>query len=170
LAYDTTYIAAVSGAQNSSGVAMNSLFSWSFKTISQAALPPVVMTGVQPELNKRRDITKVVIKFSGPLDGALAQKVGIYRLILAGKHGSFTTKTAKIVRLRSAIYDASVGQVTLILKRAMSFSTTIQLQVNGQPTSGLRDSFGRYIDAGTNAVAVLHRGGTTIVSSIELSG
>ena len=162
LAYNTTYTATVSGAKNSSGIPINSLFSWSFTTISPAALPPVLMTGVQTDLNKRRQITKIVITFSGPLDGVEAPKVGIYRLIVASKHGSFTTKTARVIRPRSVIYDAALGQVTLILKGPLSFSMPIQLQVNGQPPSGLRDSFGRYIDAGTNAVAVLRRGGVTI--------
>jgi hypothetical protein len=162
LAPSTRYTATISGAEGQSGGVMTGSVTWSFTTNSPAPVPPVVITGVQRVLNKRRQITKIFITFSGPLDGTEAEEVGIYRLIVAGKHGSFTTKTARTVRLRSAIYDAADGQVTLVLKRSLSFSRPIQLQVNGQPPAGLQDSVGRYIGGGTDAVVVLRRGAAMI--------
>ena len=157
LAPSTRYTASISGVEGQSGGVMAGSVTWTFTTNAPAPVPPVVITGVQSVLNRRGQITKVVITFSGPLDGALAQETGNYRLAIAGKHGSFTTRTARIVKPLSAIYNAD-GQVTLILKKAISFSRPIQLQVNGKSPSGLRDSFGRYIDGGSNAVAVLLRG------------
>ena len=162
LAPSTRYTATINGVVDQSGEVMTNQVTWSFTTIAPAPVPPVALTQIQTVLNKRHQITKVVITFSGPLDGAESQQVAIYRLTVAGTHGSFTTKTARRIRPRSAIYAAALGQVTLILKAPLSFSRPIQLQVNGQAPSGLRDSSGRYINGGSNALAVLRRGGTSI--------
>ena len=53
-------------------------------------------------------------------------------------------------------------------KKGFALTKPVQIQVNGQPPSGLEDSFGRLIDGdhdrqpGGSAVALLGRGGATI--------
>jgi parallel beta-helix repeat protein len=164
LAYETTYTATVDEVENGAGAAMTAPFDWCFTTLSISEVPPVVITAVQAELNRRHELTKVVLTYSGPLDAIEAQNPAIYRLITAGKHGSFTARTAKTVRPRSAVYDVALDQVTVALKKPIAFSKPVELEVSCQPPSGLRDSFGRYLYGGTDAAAVLSRGQTRIDS------
>ena len=162
LAYGTTYTATVSGAQSQSGAAMASPVEWTFTTASAPAIPVVTITSVEPVLKKRRPLTQVVITFSGPIDAGEASLLQYYRLTIAGKHGSFTARNARFVRLRSAVCDSATNSVTLTSSKPFSLATPLQLIVFGQPPSGLEDASGRLIDGGTNAVAILRRGGVTI--------
>src|SRR5207248_1693725 len=86
------------------------------------------------------------ISFSGDLDAAEAQQLGVYRLTTAGKHGSFTTKNAKVIKLRLAVYHGANDTVALTPSKPFKLSKPVQLQVNGQPPGGLEDSLGRLID------------------------
>jgi hypothetical protein len=163
LAYSTSYTATVSGAQSTSGGPMIDPMTWSFTTASLATTPPVVVvTKVEPVLNKRHLVTEILVAFSGPVDGAEAQDVAIYHLTIADAHGSFTHKKARNVKIRSAIYDAAKNTITLDLTKRIPLSKPVQVQINGQPPSGLQDSMGGFIDGGNNIVAVLRRGGPTI--------
>ena len=64
-------------------------------------------------------------------------------------------------------------KVTLTLKKPLALTKPVQLQVSGQPPSGLEDSSGRLIDGdhnghtGGNAIALLHRGGATISARVH---
>ena len=52
------------------------------------------MTSVREVLNKKKQVTEVIITFSGAVSSAEAGHTGIYRLATAGKHGSYTAKNA----------------------------------------------------------------------------
>jgi hypothetical protein len=126
----------------------------------------VTVTTVGDRL-KRHIVTQITINFSGPVNAAEAQNTGVYRLAIAGKRGSFTVKSAKVVKLRSAVYNAATDSVTLTPTRAFALTKPVQLVVEG---SGLHDSEGRPIDgsnngqSGSNAVALIARNGVTLYS------
>ena len=134
-----------------------------------SALPPLVtMNNVQLIENKRRQVIEILVGFSGGLNVAEADNTATYLLTAAGRSGSFTAKGAEVIRLRSAVYNASKDTVALFPKGPMSLRRAVQLQVKGQPPSGLQDNYGRYIDgnrdgqAGSNAVAILGGSGSTV--------
>ena len=85
-----------------------------------------------------------------------------YRLTVAGKDGSFTARNAIAVRLQSAVYDTANNTVTLTSSEPFSLAKPLQLIIFGKPPSGLKDDLGRFIDGGTNVVAILSRSGVTI--------
>jgi sugar lactone lactonase YvrE len=123
--------------------------------------PLVTMTNVSAVLTKRHWVMKILVTFDGSVNVTEAQDLGIYRLTMAGMHGSFTVKSAKVITLRSATYSNATHSVLLIPRKSFSLTKPVQLQIDGVPPSGLRDIFGRYIDgarkgqSGSNAVAVL---------------
>jgi len=125
---------------------------------------------VQVVKNKKHQVTEILIGFSGALNAAEAQELGIYRLTTAGTHGSFTAKNAQIIKLKSAIYDAANDTVALFPKKPFALTKKVQLQVDGVPPSGLEDSFGRLIDgadngqAGSNADVILSKGGVSLTA------
>jgi hypothetical protein len=121
------------------------------------------MESVQLVMNKRHRVKDVIIDFSGGVNSAQAQNLAEYRLVKAGKRGSFTAKHPKLIKLRSAVYNGTSDTVTLTPRKPFALRKPVQLQVNGEPPSGLHDSFGRLIDGhhdgqpGGNAVAVLQK-------------
>lgn len=96
-----------------------------------------------------------------------AQAIATYELVAAGKGGSFTAKTAKAIKIKSASYNAATHQV-ILTPSPFTLSQPVELVVNGSGPHGLKDAEGRYIDgadngaAGTNAVAILKKGGVTM--------
>src|SRR5262249_10510922 len=58
--------------------------------------PLVTMTGVKVSANKKHLVTQILVTFSGPVKVAEAQNRSTYRLVIAGKKGSFTAKNAKV--------------------------------------------------------------------------
>jgi hypothetical protein len=128
-------------------------------------LPPLVsMTTVRPVTNKKHLVTQIIISFSGAVNATQADSLNVYRLATAGKHGSYTAKSATVIKLRSALYNPASDSVTLTPKKAFALTKPVQLVVDGLPPSGLEDSTGRLINGGNNAVAVLARGGVTITA------
>jgi hypothetical protein len=131
--------------------------------------PLVTVTNVREVMNKKHQLTRIVIAFSGALDSGQADRTsGIYRLALAGKKGSYTAKSATVIKLRSAVYAPASDSVTLTLKKPLILKKAAQLQINGSTPAGLHDAFGRLIDgdrngtAGGNAVVVLSPGGVIV--------
>jgi hypothetical protein len=126
------------------------------------------MEGVQLVMNKRHRVKEVIIEFSGGINAAQAQNTAEYRLVKAGKRGLFTAKHPKLIHLRRAVYNGTRDTVTLIPKGPFALRKPVQLQVNGEPPSGLDDTLGRLIDgrhdgqSGSNAVVVLQQSGPTI--------
>jgi hypothetical protein len=122
------------------------------------------MTTVRPVTNKKHLVTQINVSFSGAVNAAEADSLNVYRLATAGKHGSYTAENAKVINLKSAVYNPASDSVTLTPKKAFALTKPVQLVVDGQPPSGLEDSAGRVINGGNNAVAVLTRGGATITA------
>jgi hypothetical protein len=129
---------------------------------------PVSVTVVHDEINKKHQVTEVMVTFSGAVNAAEARNPSIYRLTLPGKKGSYTAKNAKVIKIKSAGYDAADDTVTLIPSKPFALTKPVQLLIDGQPPSGLQDGSGRYIDGahrrtpGSNAVAILSRGGAAV--------
>jgi hypothetical protein len=123
--------------------------------------PLVTMETVRLLTNKKHRVTEIIVGFSGGLESAQAQNTAEYRLVKAGKKGLFTAKHAKLIKLRSAVYNGSSDTVTLSPNKPFALTKPVQLQVIGEPPSGLDDTLGRPIDGnhdgqpGGNAVAVL---------------
>ena len=119
-------------------------------------------------VKKKGKVKEVVLGFSGGLNGSEATSIGEYELLVAGKHGSFTAKNAKVLKLKSAVYNGTTHTVSLTPKKGLVLKKPVELIVNGEGPSGLEDSSGRLIDgnddgqAGGNAVAVLTRQGARI--------
>jgi plastocyanin len=137
--------------------------------VTPQPLPPLVsLTHVRFTRNKKRLLTQIAVDFSGGVNVAAADSVATYRLATAGKKGSFDARNAKVIKLKSAVYDAVLHEVILTLKKPFALSKTIQLRVSGNPPAGLTDSVGRLIDgdhngtAGGNAIALLRAGGVIL--------
>jgi hypothetical protein len=91
-------------------------------------------------MNKKHQVTEILVTFSGAVNAGEAQSLGTYRLATPGKHGSFTAKNAKVIKLRSAAYNASNDTVTLIPSRPFARTKPVQLLVAGVPASNLQGS------------------------------
>ncbi len=137
-------------------------------TVTFPTPPLVTVTDIQMVLNKKHLLTQILVTFSGTVNAGEAENPGTYRVAAAGKNGSFTTKNAKVIMLRSAAFDSTSDNVTLTLEKPFKLSKPVQLQVNGTSPSGLEDGFGRLLDGnhdgepGGDASAVLSRGGARI--------
>jgi len=124
--------------------------------------PPVVtMTNVQDKTNKKHQVTEVIVTFSGAVNMTEAQSISTYELIAAGTGGSFTAKSAKVIKINSAVYNATTHTVTLT-PAPFTLSKAVELVVDGVAPNGLQDSAGRYIDGTHDGVAVLKKGGVAI--------
>jgi hypothetical protein len=112
-------------------------------------------------------VTEILVGFSGAVNASEADSLGTYRLATAGRHGSFTAKNARIIKLKSAVYNAGTDTVALFPRKPFALTKPVQVVVDGVPPAGLQDSLGRLIDgdhngrAGGNAVAILSRGGVS---------
>jgi hypothetical protein len=140
--------------------------------VTTQILPPpppllVTLTSVQTLKNKKHQVIRIILGFSGAVDAMEAQAPGIYRMVIAGKHQTFTAKNARVIKLKSARINAADNLVTLTPRKAFRLTKPVQLRVNGQTPGGLEDRFGRVIDGdrdgqpGGNAVVVLRRSGVT---------
>jgi hypothetical protein len=130
----------------------------------------VTLSNVQVVTNKRHQVTEILVGFSGALNAAEASDLGLYHLVQAGSRGSFTARNAKTIRLEAATYNAAIDTVVLVPGELFTLAKRVQLQVDGVPPSGLEDSSGRFIDGdrsgqpGSNAVAILSRGGVSMAA------
>jgi hypothetical protein len=140
-----------------------------FVVVPAAAKPgPLVhVSHVTDVQNSSHHVTKITITFSGALNATEAKSLANYRLVMAGTNGSFTAKNAKVLAIKSAVYNATAHTVTLTPVTAFALSSPVQLTMNGTSASGLHDTFGRLLDgadkgkAGGNAVAVFSKTGVT---------
>jgi len=129
--------------------------------------PLVTMKSVQLKTNKKHQVTGIVIGFSGGVNATEAQSIATYELVAAGAGGSFTAKNAKVISIKSAVYNAVSHQV-ILTTAPFTLSQPVELVVNGNAPRGLQDTHGRLIDgsrvgkAGGDAVAVLKKGGVTM--------
>ena len=86
---------------------------------------------------RARNVTGIVLQFSGALNPAQAQNLAAYQLVTPGRDKKFGTRDDKRVALASARYDGSTHTVTLIPKQAFNKMQLQQLTVEsallGQP-------------------------------------
>jgi len=125
------------------------------------APPLVTVVNVQDSMNKKHQVTEILVTFSGPVNTAKADSINTYGLATPGKKGSYTAKNAGLIRLKSAVYNGSSHTVTLTAKKPFALTKPVQLLIYGTGASGLQDAEGRLIDgdhnrtAGGNAIAIL---------------
>ena len=136
--------------------------------VALPAPPPLVtVTNVQDVTNKKHEVIQIIITFSGALNVAEADQIGTYRLATPGKKGSYTAKSAGILKLKSARYSETTENVTLTPKKPFPLTKPVQLVVYGSGQTALQDSLGRFIHGGTNAVALLRRAGVTVTAVLS---
>ena len=133
--------------------------------------PPLVTLGsVQPLTNKKHQLKQIELNWSGALNPSEAASTAIYELILGNKAGAFVPTKKNLIKIKSAAYAADT--VTLSLKKPLKITKSLELIVQGTAPSGLQDAEGRLIDgadtgsAGSNAVAVLSKGGGVKINAI----
>jgi cyclophilin family peptidyl-prolyl cis-trans isomerase len=135
--------------------------------VSSSLPPPVTVQNVQLGQNRRKEVTNIQVTFSEPVNSAQADAQATYRLVAAGRGGSFTARNARVIKPSSIVYSVTDNTATLTLKKPMKLTKALQLTVQGTGTSGLVDSIGRYIDGanngqpGSNAVIAIKRQGVS---------
>jgi hypothetical protein len=125
--------------------------------------PLVWVTNVQTKENRNHMVTQITVDFSGSVNASEADSVATYRLVRAGKRGSFAAKNAMVLKLKSAMMiNAADDAVTLTPRKAFALTMMkVELIVDGQSPGGLQDSSGQLIDGdqngqpGSNAVVIL---------------
>ena len=134
-------------------------------------IPPLVsVASVSPVFGRRKTVIAVIVRFSGPVFAAQAESVAEYRLAIAGKKGSFDAKNAKVIALKSAVYNSATFTVTLTPVKKFPLKKPVEVRVQGQAPSGLHDSFGRLISGDPNGIvsgnanAILSRGSVRILA------
>jgi len=113
---------------------------------SSIQIPPLVtVTHVQVEtvhLKKRKMVTELLITFSGALNAAAADILANYHLATPGK-GKKSKTYNKFIYLKSAVYDRTAHQVTLLLTGKLALTRPPQLRITA---SGILDASGRPLD------------------------
>jgi hypothetical protein len=134
------------------------------------AAPPSVVNvmGVVKCSNAKHQIVAISVTFTHAVNSREADSTGTYHLVSAGTGGSFTAKNASVIKLKRAVYTSSTDSVTLMPSKPVGLTKPVELIIYGSGPSGLRDSYGQYIDgdhngvAGGNAVVVLAGSGAKI--------
>lgn len=167
------YLISVSGASSP-----NYTITFIDGTLTVISPPLVTMSGVVDRTNKKHQVTEILVTFSGAVNAAEADSISTYRLATPGKKGSYTSKNAGIIKLKSAVYNGSSDTVALTPKAPFTLTKPVQLLVYGTGPSGLQDAEGRLIDGddngspGSNAVAIISKKSVTIeaVPLVRTSG
>jgi plastocyanin len=103
-----------------------------------AVTPPVAVLVTDVEaVQKKRMLTGITVDFSGPVNPSAADNIAMYQLSMAGKNGAFDTRTARAIKLRSAVFDATQNQVTLTLKKPLRPAKAVKLTIQGQPAGSV---------------------------------
>jgi hypothetical protein len=108
---------------------------------------------VQDVVNKRHQVTEIVVDFSGPVNAAQAGNVANYQLVEANSKGSFTARNSPVLSLRSALFNPANDTVTLIPRKAFRLARPVELRFNGT--------------AGWNPVAPNYRTGVTLNPAVS---
>jgi hypothetical protein len=124
---------------------------------TQVVAPIVTLIGVQESMNRKRRVTQVIITFSGPVNAALADSTGTFHLATPGRRGSYSARNAGTIALESAAYDSPSNTVVLTPSKPFTLTKPVELVVYASGPDGLQDSFGRYVNGGTNAVAIISK-------------
>jgi hypothetical protein len=99
----------------------------------------VTVSNVHLAKNRKQMVTGLTLDLNGPVDASAAGQMGMYRLTMSGSAGSSAARHARVIKLKSAVFNAALDQVTLIAQRAVPLSKPIQLAILGQQTSGKQD-------------------------------
>ena len=136
-------------------------------TVGVSTAPPVVsVQNTELTTNNKHMVTQVDVTFSGQVNATEADNTRIYQLAYPDKTGSYTSKKAVVVKLRSAKYDAANDSVILTPRKPFALKARpLQLLIDGTSPSGLQDIVGRYLDGADNGQA-----GSDAVVSISKSG
>ncbi len=110
------------------------------------------MTYTQDSLNKKHQVTEVVVIFSSAVNAAEADRTSTYHLATPGKGGSYTAKNAVVINLKSASYNPAINMVTLTPAKPFASTKPVELVVYASGPNGLQDTHGRFINGGKNAV------------------
>jgi hypothetical protein len=138
------------------------------KVVVTAPPPLVTVSKVSDVLNKKQQVTQVLITLSGAVNSGEADKIGTYRLVTPGTNGSYSAKNAGTIKIASATYNAARHAVTLTPSKPFPLTKPVQLTVYGTGPRALQDAYGRDIDgdhngkAGGNAILILSRGGAVL--------
>jgi hypothetical protein len=118
-------------------------------TLTVIASSPVTMTDVQLAFDRKHQVTRIIVDFSGPVDAGLADRLDTYTLTVADRHGSFAGRHARKIALASAVYSDSTHSVTLVPAKPFGLTRPVQLRVHGLLPGG-------------DAVAILNDEGVVI--------
>jgi hypothetical protein len=144
----------------------------SAQATTQVVLPPppplVTMTHVQDVMNKKHQVTEIIVTFSGAVNATEADALTTYRLATPGKKGSYTAKNAAVIKLKKAVYTAAGDKVTLTPKKPFALTKPVQLRVYAELPHGLEDSLGRFINGGIDDLAVLTKK-NVIIDAVALA-
>jgi hypothetical protein len=130
------------------------------------------VTGVVDVTNKKHQVTEIHVTFSGAVNPAEAANTATYQLIKQGKHKAFLVTRTSTIAIKSATYDPTDYQVTLIPAKPFALSKAVEVVVEGEAPSGLEDAEGRLIDGsrdgqpGGNATGVLSKRGASLVAML----
>jgi uncharacterized protein (TIGR03118 family) len=100
--------------------------------VAPAAPPPLAVTGVQPLLNRRGLVSRLVVTFNEPVDADQVGQLSLYSLSTAGKRGSPAARGLAALRLRSAVYDAVDDSIVLTPSKPIALKARLQLRFAGQ--------------------------------------
>ena len=114
-----------------------------------APVPLVQVVKIVPVLNKKHQVIKIEVFFSGLVNSIEAANTLTYVLKTPGKKNSFTAKNAKSIKLKSALYTAAKNEVDITPKAAFALSKPVQLTIEGS----LQDELGRFIDGNNDGQA-----------------
>ena len=138
--------------------------------VGQSGSAPLVTMESVVVKKKKGAVTEILIGFSGALNATEAASVAEYSLTQVGKKGSFTVKSAKKIKIKSAVYNPANDTVAITPKHFV-ITKKVQFLVNGLAPSGLEDSYGRLIDGngdgqpGSDAIAIIKAKSATITSA-----
>ena len=129
-------------------------------TITVEPGPPVTLKTIEVMTNKKHDVNEIVLTWSGPLNGTLADSKLPLRLETANRKGSYTGRGSSTIKLKKVIYDGNDWTVTLTPKTLFPKSKKVQLLVHGTGRTGLEDIFGRFIagaggQPGTDSISIV---------------
>ncbi len=152
LAYSTAYTATVSGAQNSSGVAMTSPFTWSFTTMADPPSTPYVSSETPMPATLNLALSTVpTVTFNQPVQSST---------IVFTLKNEFGTAVAG-----SVSYNSSTNTATFAPSAALPASTTYTATV-----SGAKNSAGVAMSSPVSWEFITDAGSPTVTTESPTSG
>ncbi len=97
-------------------------------------------------LDTGASISSIVVGFSSPLDPASASDLSNYGLDVPASRAEFITAGGRAPAIVSAVYNASLEQVTLTFARPLRLGTTYRLHIYGQPGHSVLGADGTLLD------------------------